>query len=106
MPGIVSDCWHLAHKRKLWFAKYESTIVAAFAGLIAQRTFHPQRSTNGASDDENLVHLLVKEMYPDELIREARRTDGDFRNSRPIEKEPRPSASNNGFDHCVSNKIL
>jgi hypothetical protein len=46
----------------------KSTIVATFAGLLAQKKFHPRCSTNGARDDENLVDLLLKEAYPNDLI--------------------------------------
>lgn len=40
----------------------EPTIVATLAGLIAQQKFYPGCSTFGASDDTNLVDMLLKEI--------------------------------------------
>ena len=46
----------------------EDTIVATFAGLIAQKLFHPGCSTMGASEDQDITEMLLKEMYPDDFI--------------------------------------
>jgi hypothetical protein len=48
--------------------KREHTIIATLAGLIAQQKFYPECSTLGASDDTNLVDLLLSEILEDEPL--------------------------------------
>lgn len=60
-------------KPKSWTAEpseigIRETIVATLAGFIAQRKFYPECSPNGASDDENLVDALLKELLQDDFI--------------------------------------
>lgn len=40
----------------------EATIICSYAGLIAQRKFHPRCSGCGATDDENTADLLLAEL--------------------------------------------
>jgi hypothetical protein len=42
--------------------KREDTIICSYAGLIAQRKFHPRCSGCGATDDENTADLLLVEL--------------------------------------------
>lgn len=46
----------------------KATIVATLAGLIAQMKFYPECSTHGATDDETIVDLLLKEQHPNDII--------------------------------------
>jgi hypothetical protein len=52
--------------RRFWSApseiKREHTIIATLAGLVAQQKFYPDCSTLGASDDTELVDLLLSEI--------------------------------------------
>jgi hypothetical protein len=40
----------------------DHTLIALYAGLIAQRKFYPKCSVEGYSDDQNLIDLLVQEV--------------------------------------------
>jgi hypothetical protein len=51
--------------------KWEHTVVATLAGLIAQQKFYPECSVLGASDDNNLVDILVMELDSDDLFGNA-----------------------------------
>jgi hypothetical protein len=46
----------------------EHTIIAIHAGLLAQQKFHPRCSVCGASDDQNLVDMLIKELDDEDPI--------------------------------------